>query len=223
MTAVISVSVDTSQPGIVPRRTITLGETFVVTIWAHDDGEGKTPTVFDRIVLGVYFNDKKENVLAVTKAHFPNAGDLAANRGTVDAYSGRPVVPFMEMTLMPPGPKFVDPHLHEHRGGTPEGKAERQLLPEHFQDSAGIAGFANEKEPFTLFPGEPAKMVAAGKLNGGFRSTELGTSTILAAAPRGHAELSYEGELIFAKTIPAEVTVVEERTTPARQEIGVLA
>src|ERR1700722_4798510 len=115
MVAVLSVSVDVTKPGIVPRRTITLGETFVVTVWIHDDGEGISPVVFDRLVFGVYFNDKKANVLAVTKTHFPNAGELANQPGVVDAFSGRPLDPFMEMTLMPPGPDYRDPHLHDHR------------------------------------------------------------------------------------------------------------
>lgn len=224
MSAVISVSVDVAQPGIVPRRTITLGETFVVTIWIHDDGEGISPVVFDRIVLGVYFNDKVANVLAVTKTHFPNAGELAANSPhTVDAFSGRRLVPFMEMTLMPRLPDYVDPHWIDHgETGAEASRDERSLLPEHFSDSAGVAGLADPAVPFTLFPGQQPKLFGAGKLNGGFRSTALGTSTILAGAPRGHAELSYKGELIFAKTIPAEVTVVEEFVGEPRQELAEL-
>lgn len=218
MTAVVSVSLDVAQPGIAPRRTITLGETFIVTIWIHDDGEGVSPVVFDRIILGVYFNDKMPGVLAVTKTHFPNAGELAMNSPhTVDAFSGRRMVPFMEMMLMPQMPKHADPHRIEHGGVRPD---EAALLPEHFMDTAGVAGLADAKIPFKLFPGAKPIIVAAGKLNGGFRSTAVGTSTILACAPRGHAELSYKGELIFAKTIPGEVTVVEERKTPARQELA---
>jgi hypothetical protein len=200
MGAVVSVSVDISQPGIVPRRTVVVGETFVVTIWIEDDGAGITPVVFDRIVLGVYFNDKTSGVLGVTRTHFPNAGELASLSGTVDAFSKRPVVPHMEMTLMP----------------------DEKVMPEHFLSSAGVAGYENTKTPFTLFPGKPV-LFAAGKINAGFRSLSVGTSTIMACAPHGHAELSFKGKPMYAKTIPAVVTVTEERTHPPIQEFEAVA
>jgi len=196
MGAVISCSVDISQPGIVLRRTVVVGETFVVTIWLEDDGAGITPVVFDRIVLGVYFNDKTPGVLGVTRTHFPNAGELADLPGTVDAFSKRPIVPHMEMTLMP----------------------DEKVRPEHFLNSAGVAGYENRQTPFTVFPGK-AKLVAAGKLNAGFRSLSVGTSTIMACAPHGEAELSFKGKPMFAKTIPAVVTVTEERTTAPIQDL----
>jgi hypothetical protein len=173
-----------------------VGETFVVTIWVEDDGAGITPVVFDRIVLGVYFNDKTHGVLGVTRTHFPNAGELANLPGTVDAFSKRSLVQHMEMTLMP----------------------DEKKLPEHFLNSAGVAGYENTKTPFTVFPGKPV-MFAAGKLNAGFRSLSVGTSTIIACAPHGQAELSFRGKPMYAKTIPAVVTVTEERTTEPIQEL----
>src|ERR1044072_6390218 len=102
MAAVISIDLDIAQPGIVSRRTAVIGETFIVNIWIEDDGTGVSPTVFDTIVLGVYFNDRTKGVLGVTRTHFPHAGDLIANRpGVVDAFSKRPIAPGMELSLTP--------------------------------------------------------------------------------------------------------------------------
>lgn len=198
MAAVVSVSLDIAQPGIVARRTVVVGETFIVTIWVADDGTGISPTIFDRIVLGVYFNDKTPDVLGVTRTHFPNAGELAGNSPhVVDAFSRRRVVPFMEMTLMP----------------------DEKVLPEHFTRSAGVAGFENTQVPFRLEPGARPIMAMAGKMNAGFHAWAVGTSSILACAPHGQAELSYKGKPMYAKTIPGEVTVVEERSEGPRQDL----
>jgi hypothetical protein len=62
---------------------------------------------------------------------------------------------------------------------------------------------------------------AVGKLNAGMRSLAIGTSSIIACAPHGEAELSYKGKGIFAKTVPGIVTVVEERTTAPVQPFAV--
>jgi hypothetical protein len=50
MGAVISVNLDIATPGISGRRTVCLGETFVIDIWVEDDGQGVSPVIFDKIV-----------------------------------------------------------------------------------------------------------------------------------------------------------------------------
>jgi hypothetical protein len=191
MGAVVSVNLDVTTPGITARRTVTLGESFVIDIWVEDDGQGITPVVFDTIILGVYFNDKGPGVLGVTRTHFPHAGELAKNSPTtVDAFSKRPIRANMEMALTPVESK----------------------LPENFSDTAGRAGLMDLENPFVINPGKPVQF-AVGKLNAGFRSLAIGTSTVMASAPHSQAELFFKGEPIFAKTIPGVVTVVEERTS----------
>lgn len=190
MGAVISINLDVSTPGITNRRTVCLGETFVIDIWIEDDGQGVSPVIFDKIILGVYFNDRTKGILGVTRTHFPNAGELALNSPTtIDAFSKRPIRPNMEMALTP---------------------VEKNMV-ERYTDTAGRAGFIDTENPFVIYPGQPVR-VAAGKLNAGFRSLSIGTSSIIACAPEGQAELFLKGKSIFAKTIPGDVTVVEERT-----------
>jgi hypothetical protein len=198
MAAVMSINLDTSTPGVTTRRTAVVGESFVIQVMIEDDGTGVSPLVFDTIVFGVYFNDKTPNVLGVTKTHFPNAGEfIDRHPGTVDAFSQRRIVPHMELSLWP---------------------VEDQL-PEGYMDQAGRAGYSNLDNPFTLLPGQGPQVLAAGKVNAGFRAQNLGVSQILASASVKSAEMLFRGRPIFAKTIPSTVTVIAERTDGPKQDV----
>ncbi|MDB5692663.1 MAG: hypothetical protein JWO81_1726 [Alphaproteobacteria bacterium] len=190
MAAVMSINLDTSTPGVTTRRTAVVGESFVIQVMIEDDGTGVSPLVFDTIVFGVYFNDRSPDVLGVTKTHFPHAGEfLERFPGTVDAFSQRGIVPHMELSLWPV----------------------EDELPEGYLSQAGRAGFSNPKNPFTLYPGQGPQVVAAGKLNAGFRAQNVGVSQILASASVNSAEMLFRRRPIFAKTIPSTVTVIPER------------
>lgn len=198
MTAVLSINLDTSTPGVTTRRTATVGETFVIQVMIEDDGTGVSPLVFDTIVFGVYFNDRAPDVLGVTKTHFPHAGEFIQHfPGTVDAFSERRIAPHMELSLWPVEDK----------------------LPEGYMDQAGRAGFSNKEKPFTLHPGQGPVCIAAGKVNAGFRAKNIGVSQILASASINSAEMMFRGKPIFAKTIPSTVTVVAERENGPMQDI----
>jgi hypothetical protein len=199
MAAVLSINLDTSTPGITTRRTAVVGETFVIHVMIEDDGTGVSPIVFDTIVFGVYFNDKAANVLGVTKTHFPHVGTfIERSQGTVDAFSGREIAPHMELSLWPV----------------------EDALPEGYMDQAGRAGFRNLEKPFTLHPGEGPQMLAAGKVNAGFRAWNVGVSQILASASVKTAEMQFRGRPIFAKTIPSTVTVIPQREDGPIQDIN---
>lgn len=198
MAAVMSINLDVSTPGVTSRRTVVVGETFIIEVMIEDDGTGISPVVFDTIVFGVYFNDTTPNVLGVTKMHFPHAGALVnRNPGSVDAFSGQALLTNMELSLWPV----------------------EDALPEGYMDQAGRAGFRNAQHPFVVSPGDGPISLAAGKLNAGFHAHNVGTSRILASASVNSAEMALAGRPMFAKTIPSLVTVLPQRESGPRQNL----
>jgi hypothetical protein len=189
----VYVDVDIEKPGIQNERTVAAGDTFPIDVVVGEDGNGEGKAVFDRILVGVYFNDSGE-VLSVTADRRPHAMEMANNSETTkDALGGKRILALQDLTL----------------------KADEPTFPRGFRGTAGQAGLEDVEHAFEIGKGQ-TKIMARGKLHAGFTAQTAGVSTILATTPSGaRGGVTLKGKEVAVRYVPAKITVLENKAALA--------